>query len=515
MQQFCLILFRAAILGAIPIFGLCSASDDTGFSAFVADVSADFERAVDNGQVPGAAVAIVDRDGVLWQSTFGHHPNDSERSITSETIFSLQSISKNYTAVAVMLAVQEGKLDLDVPIKSYLPDFKVNTPFPENPMEMITLRHLLSHTAGFTHEAPVGNNFNAASPSFDAHVASIAETWLRFPVGSRYAYSNLGIDLAGFILQEVAGIPFETYLQKRLLNPIGADQGFVDTPVHHGKCAQCTGGHHPLFTELPDYIPLTASGGVRASLDDAAHYVRFHLNRGTVDGRQLIAPELLDEIYRPTHREPAFGDHTVFPEHLYHGMGTYSFKEADTYGIGHTGGGFGFTASMRWLPEYGVGKVILYNSGADPLAHLELGWDMLARMIESGLVERLEGIKQSKAAASFAAIPRSAPNGNDQPKIPGEKAVAEGRLLEAQGVHRPVFDGGFKLKDSIEQCLDCIKIEKLDGKVVIHHGLPEPESLIRHAEGLYFAKRSGELLDLRKDLPVWRSIAYRPLERAD
>jgi CubicO group peptidase (beta-lactamase class C family) len=512
MQHSSLSTVFAITLFILPIAGTASLSDDADLSAFVAEIETDFEQAVNNGEVPGLAVAIVDRDGVLWKATFGHHPDDSERRITSETFFSIQSISKNYTAVAVMLAVQDGKLDLDAPINTYLPDFTLNTPFQEDPMAKITLRHLLSHTAGFTHEAPVGNNFNAESPSFKAHVASISDTWLRFPVGSRYAYSNLGIDLAAFILQEVVGKPFEQYLQERLLKPLDAEQSFVDTPEYNGSCAQCTSGHHPMFAGLPDYIPLTASGGVRTNLDDATRYVRFHLNRGTIDDRQLLSPELLDELYRPTHREQAFGDHTVFPVHLYHGMGTYSFEEADTYGVGHTGGGFGFTASMRWLPEYGIGKVVMINTGANPLAHLELGWDLLARMVEKGLVERVEDSGAPTPDAFFSAALLTPDGNGERPKVPGKKAVAEGRLQELLGIHQPVFSGGFDPQEPTEQCFDCIRIEQLDDKVVIHRGLPEPETLIRHAEGLYFAQSSGELLDLRNELPTWRSVNYQPFD---
>lgn len=106
---------------------------------------------MDNDDVPGLAAVLVNRGGVLWQGAFGHYPDDADRGIATNTIFSIQSISKNYTAVAIMLPVQEAKLGLDIPIKEYLPDLKINTPFPEDPTEIIALRHLLSHTAGFTH----------------------------------------------------------------------------------------------------------------------------------------------------------------------------------------------------------------------------------------------------------------------------------------------------------------------------------------------------------------------------
>ena len=153
--------------------------------------------------VPGLAVALVDGDQVLWTQGFGHLDGDGSAPVTADTIFSVQSMSKLFTATAVMEAVGKGLVDLDVPITTYLPDFTVHSAFEEHPERKITLRMLLSHTAGFTMEASVGNNDSVDPGNFDAHCRSISDTWLRFPVGTGFAYSNLGIDLAGYILEQV------------------------------------------------------------------------------------------------------------------------------------------------------------------------------------------------------------------------------------------------------------------------------------------------------------------------
>jgi CubicO group peptidase (beta-lactamase class C family) len=96
---------------------------------------------------------------VLWAAAFGVKKVWSAEPVTTETMFNVQSISKLYTATAAMLAVQDGLVELDVPITTYLPEFTVWSKFEAHPERRITLRHLLSHTAGFTHEAPVGNNY--------------------------------------------------------------------------------------------------------------------------------------------------------------------------------------------------------------------------------------------------------------------------------------------------------------------------------------------------------------------
>ena len=132
--------------------------------------------------VPGLAVALVDTDRALWVEGFGHLDGAGSAPVSADSIFSVQSMSKLFTATAVMQAVAAGRLDLDAPITTYLPGFTVHSAFEKHPERKITLRMLLSHTAGFAHEAPVGNNNDLDPGTFDAHVRSISDTWLRFPV---------------------------------------------------------------------------------------------------------------------------------------------------------------------------------------------------------------------------------------------------------------------------------------------------------------------------------------------
>src|SRR5690349_185746 len=133
--------------------------------------------------VPGGAVALVHQGRTVWTEGFGVTDRASARPVDARTIFSVQSTSKHFTATAIMLAVQKGLLDLDEPITTYVPDFTVRSRFERDPQKKMTLRLLLSHRAGFTHEAPLGNNYDGAAPGFDAHVRSIRDTWLRYPVG--------------------------------------------------------------------------------------------------------------------------------------------------------------------------------------------------------------------------------------------------------------------------------------------------------------------------------------------
>ena len=124
------------------------------------------------GKIPGCAFALVDKEGIVWTEGFGYADCERKTLVTPDTLFCLQSVSKTLTAIAVLLAAQEGLVDLDEPITMYLPDFKVNSRYEKHPEQKMTLRYLLSHTAGFPRETTMGN-FAEPTGSFDKRVRSI------------------------------------------------------------------------------------------------------------------------------------------------------------------------------------------------------------------------------------------------------------------------------------------------------------------------------------------------------
>lgn len=301
--------------------------------------------------VPGVAVCLIDDGKPVWVEGFGVTDRHSNRQVAADTLFSLQSTSKNFTAAAIMLAVQRGILELDEPITSYLPEFTVQSRFESAPQRKMTLRMLLGNRAGFTHEAPVGNNYDPAFPSFEAHVRSISQTWLRFPVGERYRYSNLGFDLAGCILQAQSGMPFADWLATMLFEPLGMKDSTVATEAYAAETNRAL-GHEKGHAEVPLRTPLIPSGGAYASARDMATYCMFHLNRGKADGRTMLKEELWNEM----HGFPFGGDYSlgVIRAELRHGS-------TDLRMLSHQGGGFGFGCVFNYCPDAGLAWVAMFN----------------------------------------------------------------------------------------------------------------------------------------------------------
>jgi CubicO group peptidase (beta-lactamase class C family) len=347
-------------------------------------------------KVPGLSIALVDREGLIWTAGFGHTDYDLKTPVTPDTIFSIQSMSKTFTATLVMLAVQEGLVDLDTPITEYLPDFKVKSRFEENPQDKMTLRHLLSHTAGFVHEAPVGNNYERKFPSYEAHIQSISDTWLKFPVGAKYSYSNLGIDLAAYIIQVKSGRSFAEYMKAKLLDPLGMPNSSVDVEFirqHPNRAI----GHTPHIERETLEMPMIGAGGVYTSATDLARFVQFHLNWGKVKGHSVLSKELIESMSTSS-PGLCIG---VNPHHIVSAERYPSIDVNDTNScqLAHGGGGFGFLTSMSWYPEYGMGLLILTNS-----TNHNSQWELLKSLSDELMVKKLIERKYSAENQAWKTI---------------------------------------------------------------------------------------------------------------
>lgn len=362
-------LSHAAVL---PLAGAAAASEsaeaaESGqYAALIAAERISIKHAMADGGIGAAAICLVHQGRPVWIEGFGMA---ADRAVDPDTLFSIQSTSKSFAAVAVLLAVQDGLLDLDVPITRYWPEFRVNSRFEATPGDRITLRLLLANRAGFTHEAPIGNNYDPAAPNFAAHVSSISDTWLRFPVGDRYRYSNLGYDLAGHIVERVAGVSYAEWLRRRIFEPLGMRSSTADPRIYSVAANRATGTHKG-YESVPLVTPLVASGGVWSTARDMAAYAAFLAGRGRWNGREYLAPELWAEM----HSFALGGDH---------GLGVMRSERA--YGktplrlLHHRGGGFGFGCNFVYCPEAEIGWAALFNRPA--LAGYRFGMDLIDKAL--------------------------------------------------------------------------------------------------------------------------------------
>jgi CubicO group peptidase (beta-lactamase class C family) len=367
-------------LGILLVLAACASPDPV--ARFVSRVQEATPRVLEEDGVPGAAVAVVDRDGIVWSGAFGSTGGDDPRPVDTDTLFSLQSISKMFTASAVLLAVQDGSLDLDRPISKWLPDFRVNTRFEPHPEQQISLRLLLSHRSGLAAEAPVGSIYNELDAPFDEHVASISRTWLRYPVDSTYAYSNPGYAVAANALEVASGEPFPGWVEQNLLASVGMSRSLLDRDSIEAEMNRAA--PHGAYAPYPVTMALMAAGGLYASIDDTARYVQLHLRDGHVGDRMILTPESLREMYTVPSPVSSFQRNGYA---LGLGVGRNTIGGRDIEMAGHDGGGVGFSTSVTWSRDMGLGYVVLQNQD---------GAQRLLQGVRKAFVEALEALAQAQ-----------------------------------------------------------------------------------------------------------------------
>ena len=442
-------------------------------------------------RIPGLAIALVDEKGPLWEEGFGFADDARSVPVTPDTRFSIQSMSKTFAAVAVLAAVQEGLLNLDEPISTYLPDYRVNSIFEEQPLHRITLRHLLTHTAGFTHEAPLGNNFTAGTPSFDDHVTSIQDTWLKFPVGQREAYSNLGIDLAGYLLESVRGRPFVEVMNATVLAPLGLDRTTDDDEVILADTRRAV-GHRLGVESVPVITPMLAAGGMWSTAHDLGRFVQFMLQEGRGGGP--LSPQSFEEL-RTTANGGSFGL----------GVAYGRMDDGDLY-LNHGGGGFGFQTRMEWYPTLGVGVVVLTNTTNNHNPQSTLAHRLISTMEKRRLVTKRFSLTSEPVCGIDIRGAKNIPAYFlDHP----EQTAWRPEWSHYLGKYSLSIDAETLWWAKLALSLGYLR----DSRVKVAHdgsGITLDGSLMIEAEpGLFFTS-DGEALDFRGAVPTWRSI---PLTR--
>ena len=461
---------------------------DPRFSPLIGDIEQIVRQTMRGNRIPGLSIALADSRGPIWEVGFGYADDARTNPVDGDTLFSIQSMSKTFAAVGVLTAVRDGLLALDNPISRYVPDFRVQSIFENRPQDRITLRHLLTHTAGFTHEAPGGGNYDPAEPSFDEHAAAIARTWLMFRVGERYQYSNLGIDLAGFILERVSGRSYPEYLRDRVFGPLGMERSTAD-PSEIRAASNRAAGHQPGFTDLPVVAPMMAAGGVYSTAHDLSIFLSAMLRKGRG----------ADELLGPAE----FREMETTPNNGGYGLGVNIGRRDGDLFFEHGGGGYGFLSDMAWYPTLDIAVVVLTNSSAHNGAQVALAAKVVDLLVERGAVKKLSSLTYLPVcgielgafkddAWYFDAHPEQARWKEQWGRYLGSYRLSVyatpcwyTRLAISVGLPRAAFVKVSRKGDGME----------LDG-------VP----LLEQEPGLFFTK-VGEALDFRSDPPTWRNIA--------
>ncbi len=312
------------------------------------DVCAAVDTARAESETPGAAVGLL-HEGEEHVAGFGTTSVENPLAITPETLFQIGSITKTFTGTVAMILVERGDLDLDEPVRRYLPKLRLAD---EEVAARVTSHHLLTHKAGW-----VGDYFADHGSGDDAAeriVADLVHLPQQTPLGEVWSYNNAGFYLAGRVIEVVTGKPYERVVADLLLAPLGlTDTLFFAEDVMTRRFAV---GHHraeegPPSVARPWAIGRAhhAAGGIASSVRDLLRYARFHLG----DGDGILTRASLDEMQRPhAAAAPIFGSVGI----------TWGVDDRSGVRVVYHGGGTnGQVALLALAPDSGTVLAILTN----------------------------------------------------------------------------------------------------------------------------------------------------------
>lgn len=305
--------------------------------------------ALKNGDIPGAVVTVV-KDGQVvttrgygWADT-GASGGQPVAVDPQKSLFRVASVSKIPTSIAAMQLVEQGKVDLDADISAYL-DFEIERRFDEP----LTLRHLLTHSAGFEEHGSL-----TPTTDLEAYVKNDPPAQV-FAPGTTPGYSNYGMALAGYIVQRVSGQPFETYVREHVLEPAGMTTSTYEQPLPAGLAGSLGPGHTSTGEKIPfELMGDFPAGSLTVSAPDFAAFMNAQLSRSP----KLLREKTWEQMWSPGLGEERLGNRAKAGEM---GLGYFDLSRHGQRVVGHGGDIQGWHSQFELYPEEKTGIFISYN----------------------------------------------------------------------------------------------------------------------------------------------------------
>ncbi|MCP2030994.1 CubicO group peptidase (beta-lactamase class C family)/protein-S-isoprenylcysteine O-methyltransferase Ste14 [Okibacterium sp. HSC-33S16] len=391
--------------------------------------------ALTNAGIAGATVSVVSNGEVLTSRGYGLADRGTKGSVEAvpdedarpeqpvdpdETLFRVGSVSKLFTATAVMQLVERGELDLDRDVDEYI-DFDLPRHFDTT----LTLRHLLSHTAGFEERIAGIIGYGDSVPSLRDVLATDPPEQVYEP-GTVPAYSNYGNALAGYIVERASGMPFAEYVESNVLEPVGMTSSRFAQPLPAELADRMAKGYAS-GSDVPtpfEMVPVAPAGALAATATDMARFMISQLG----DGPQLLEPDTLEETHSPALGEDSLGTLAAGPRMA---LGFFDESRNGTRIIGHGGDTNVFHSHLQLYPDDGAGIFISLNSsGNGPLDDLNI-----RETVMTGFADRYFPGEKADAPASATAA--------------NHAAQAAGTYTESRAA-RSTFAGAFALTGPTE-----------------------------------------------------------------
>ncbi|QLG60474.1 serine hydrolase [Halorarum salinum] len=344
---------------------------DTNAERAVGDL---VRRTMRRDKLPGVSVAVVEDDSVTFTDGFGSRDLAGNRPATPDTLYGVGSVTKSFTALAVLQLQESGMLSVEDPVTDHL-----DVELAEDAAEPVRLRHLLTHSSGYpslgVSEALIARRLRRGTDTlplsdesdFHAHLAGAADERAA-PPGERFAYCNSGYTLLGEVIESCTGRPFDEYVASHVFDPLGMERAtFDDTEFamdddHMTQYLRDEG--ELVAASLPVRERSRAAGGILTSVRELGDYLRLHLNAGEVDGTRLLPESSVRALHEGRVDTPSGP----------YGFGWRIRRVGDRDLVGHSGSIAVSSAYVGFCPAEGIGVAVAANAAPEyPLAHLGMG----------------------------------------------------------------------------------------------------------------------------------------------
>lgn len=308
-------------------------------------------------------ITLFDEDGVFWERGYGYADVGKKTAAQPTTIYRVGSISKLFTATAIMQLAAKGLVDLDAPLTSYLPEFSLRPPPPFMPgadkwsLSDITIRTMLTHHSGIPTNVMKGYVTNEPIP-FTEYVNTIRGWRAQAPVGLAFGYSNVAVTLLGHVVERMSGEPFADYIQKHILTPSGMETAsFESTPAILAQVAHSYFGGEEIDAKQIGIVP---AGGLFSNARDLAAFGRMALRGGLGSMGRVLETSDLESMWTRQNGNVALDRNFKM------GLG-WLLKDAQSIpgggrAVWHNGGLIAHRSYLLLLPDDGIGVVALTNT---------------------------------------------------------------------------------------------------------------------------------------------------------
>jgi len=420
------------------------------------------QRAYD--QIPGVSAAIVVDQQVLWSGGFGQADLASGRAASADTIYSICSISKLFTSVAVMQQRDAGRLRLDDPVTQHLPWFTLKHAEGEG---AVTIEGLLTHASGLPRESdyPYWSAPDFAFPTHEQIVARVSQQNALYTPETHFQYSNLGLTLAGEIVAATSGLPYGDYARTRILEPLGLTTTTPEMPENQ-RSGRLATGYSALDRQarrLP--VPFFKANGIApaagyaSTVGDLGKFASWQFRLLAGGGTELLKATTLREMQRVHWVESDF--ETTW------GLGFMVWRSDSKVFVGHGGSCPGYRTALLEMPEEKVATVFMANAnGVDSGKWAQRLYDIVGPAIRAAIKEPGKGKATDAELRKYAGTYSQAPWGGEVAVLPWEDGLAMLELPTMEPVKELV-----KLKKTGEHTFRRIrKDESLGEEIVFEMG---------------------------------------------